>query len=67
MNVIPAKVAGVDNIIMTTPPGKDGKVYPVTLVAANEAGVVKFIKLAVHRQLQHLPMEQKQFLKLIKL
>lgn len=39
MNVIPAKVAGVKNIVMTTPPGPDGKVYPSTLVAANEAGV----------------------------
>ena len=39
MNVMPAKVAGVDEIIMTTPPGKDGKVNPGTLVAANEAGV----------------------------
>lgn len=29
MNVIPAKVAGVDEIIMTTPPGKDGKSIPV--------------------------------------
>ena len=39
MNIIPAKVAGVEQIIMTTPPAKDGKVYPATLVAANEAGV----------------------------
>lgn len=39
MNVMPAKVAGVDEIIMCTPPGKDGKVYPTTLVAAKEAGV----------------------------
>lgn len=39
MNVLPARVAGVDQIIMTTPPGKDGKVNPGTLVAANEAGV----------------------------
>lgn len=39
MNVIPAKVANVDEIIMTTPPDKDGKVTPVTLVAAKEAGV----------------------------
>lgn len=39
MNVMPAKVAGVDQIVMCTPPGKDGKVYPTTLVAANEAGV----------------------------
>ncbi|MDE6254041.1 MAG: histidinol dehydrogenase [Lachnospiraceae bacterium] len=39
MNIIPAKVAGVDKIIMATPPGKDGKVNAGTLVAANEAGV----------------------------
>ena len=39
MNIIPAKVAGVDRICMVTPPGKDGKVNPGTLVAANEAGV----------------------------
>ncbi|MDD6193657.1 MAG: histidinol dehydrogenase [Lachnospiraceae bacterium] len=39
MNVVPAKVAGVPHIYMTTPPGPDGKVYPSTLVAAKEAGV----------------------------
>ena len=39
MNVIPAKVAGVEQTVMVTPPGKDGKVNPNTLVAANEAGV----------------------------
>lgn len=39
MNVIPAKVAGVEQIIMCTPPDKDGNVYPTTLVAAHEAGV----------------------------
>lgn len=39
MNVIPAKVAGVEEIIMTTPCNSEGKVYPMTLVAANEAGV----------------------------
>ena len=39
MNIIPAKVAGVEQIVMVTPPGKDGKVNPNTLVAANEAGV----------------------------
>ena len=46
MNVIPAKVAGVSNIIMTTPCGKDGKVYPSTLVAAKEAGVDAIYKVA---------------------
>ncbi len=38
MNIVPAKVAGVKQIVMTTPPGKDGKVNPATLVAAREAG-----------------------------
>ena len=38
MNILPAKVAGVDEIIMVTPPGKDGRVNPNTLVAAKEAG-----------------------------
>ena len=45
MNVIPAKVAGVEKIIMTTPPGKDGKINPNTLVAANEAGVDEIYKI----------------------
>ena len=45
MTVIPAKVAGVSNIIMTTPCGKDGKVYPSTLVAAKEAGVDAIYKV----------------------
>lgn len=45
MNVVPAKVAGVDEIIMCTPPGKDGKVYPTTLVTANEAGVHTIYKV----------------------
>ena len=45
MNIIPAHVAGVKNIIMTTPPGKDGKVTPNTLVAAKEAGADKIYKV----------------------
>lgn len=45
MNIVPAKVAGVDRIVMTTPPGKDGKVYPITLVAAKEAGVDEIYKV----------------------
>ena len=44
MNIIPAKVAGVSRIIMTTPPGKDGRVNPGTLVAANEAGADEIYK-----------------------
>lgn len=44
MNIVPAKVAGVGRIIMTTPPGRDGKVNPSTLVAAREAGVDEVYK-----------------------
>lgn len=39
MNLVPAKVAGVKNIVMTTPCNAEGKVCPTTLVAANEAGI----------------------------
>lgn len=45
MNVIPAKVAGVKKIIMTTPAGIDGKVDPGTLVAAKIAGVDEIYKI----------------------
>ena len=45
MNVMPAKVAGVEEIIMCTPPDASGKVYPSTLVAAKEAGVDKIYKV----------------------
>lgn len=45
MNIIPAKVAGVPEIIMCTPAGKDGSVYEGTLVAAKEAGVDKVYKI----------------------
>lgn len=45
MNIMPAKVAGVDEIIMVTPPGKDGKVNPTTLVAAKEAGADTIYKV----------------------
>ena len=45
MNVLPAKVAGVERIIMTTPPGADGKVNPGTLIAAHIAGVDEIYKV----------------------
>lgn len=45
MNVIPAKVAGVERIVMTTPAGADGKVNPGTLVAARIAGVDEIYKV----------------------
>ena len=45
MNIMPAKVAGVEEILMVTPPGKDGKVNPTTLVAAKEAGASAVYKV----------------------
>lgn len=45
MNIVPAKVAGVPEIVMVTPPGKDGKVNPVTLTAAYLAGATKMYKV----------------------
>lgn len=45
MNIIPAKAAGVDRIVMVTPPGSDGKVNPVTLTAACLAGVTEVYKV----------------------
>ncbi len=45
MNIVPAKVAGVPHIVMTTPPGRDGKVCASTLVAAREAGADEIYKV----------------------
>ncbi|MFW5629537.1 MAG: histidinol dehydrogenase [Acetivibrio ethanolgignens] len=45
MNTIPAKVAGVEKIIMVTPPDKEGRVTPTTLVAAREAGADEIYKV----------------------
>ncbi len=45
MNIIPAQVAGVERIVMVTPPGADGKVNPATLVAADLAGATEVYKV----------------------
>lgn len=45
MNIIPAQIAGVDQIIMVTPPGKDGRISPATLVAAKEAGATHVYRI----------------------
>ena len=45
MNVVPAKVAGVPEIVMATPPGIDGKISPETIVAAVEAGITEIYKV----------------------
>ena len=63
MNVLPAKVAGVERIIMCTPPGKDGKVNPGTLAAASIAGVTEIYKVG---GAQAWLLEPKVYLKSIK-
>ncbi|HJV16549.1 MAG TPA: histidinol dehydrogenase [Bacillales bacterium] len=45
MNVVPAKVAGVERIVMVSPPGKDGRLPAAVLVAAKEAGVKEIYKV----------------------
>lgn len=45
MTIVPAKVAGVKNVVMCTPPGKDGKVNPLTLAAAKIAGADHVYKI----------------------
>jgi histidinol dehydrogenase len=45
MNAIPATIAGVSEIVMITPPGKDGNIFPVILAAAQIAGVTQVIKV----------------------
>ncbi|MGD1918740.1 MAG: histidinol dehydrogenase [Pleurocapsa sp.] len=45
MNAIPAKVAEVPRIVMVTPPGKDGKINPAVLVAAQEAGIEEIYRV----------------------
>ena len=45
MNTVPAKIAGVNKIIMTTPPAKDGTIPPERLIAASESGVNEIYKV----------------------
>ncbi len=45
MDVIPAKIAGVKEVIVTTPPGPDGKINPVILAAAKTAGADRIVKV----------------------
>ena len=66
MNIMPAKVAGVDEIIMVTPPGKDGKVTPTTLVAAKEAEPIRFTKQEGHRRSRRWLSGQRVFRRWIK-
>lgn len=66
MNVLPAKVAGVEQIIMCTPPDKEGKVYPTTLVAAKEAGVDVIYKAGGAQAVAAMAYGTNLFLRLIR-
>lgn len=67
MNIIPAEVAGVKRIAMVTPPGKDGKINPVTLTAAHLAGVTEVYKVGGARLWRPLPLERNPSLRSIRL
>jgi histidinol dehydrogenase len=60
MNVIPAKVAGVDRIVMVSPPGEDGKLPPAVLVAAKIAGVQEIYKIGGAQAIAALAYGTKQ-------
>ncbi|MBO4411798.1 MAG: histidinol dehydrogenase [Lachnospiraceae bacterium] len=45
MDSIPAKIAGVPEVVMVTPPGKDGKIHPAILAAAEAAGIDRIFKI----------------------
>lgn len=67
MNIVPAKVAGVDEIVMVTPPGKDGKVTPNTLVAAHEAGADVIYKVGGAQAIAALAYGTESILKVDKI
>lgn len=67
MNVIPAKVAGVERIAMTTPPGADGKVFEGTLVAAKESGVTEIYKVGGAQAIAALAFGTESILKVDKI
>ena len=67
MNIVPAKVAGVPHIIMTTPPGKDGKICASTLVAAKEAGADEIYKVGGAQAIGALAFGTESILKVDKI
>lgn len=67
MNIIPAKTAGVERIVMTTPPDKDGKVTPATLVAANLAGATEVYKVGGAQAIGALAFGTKSIKKVAKI
>jgi len=67
MSVTPAKEAGVKRIVVVSPPGRDGKIDPLTIAAAKGVVLLRFTRLVVRKQLAHWHMEQNPYPKLIKL
>ena len=67
MNIVPAKVAGVNKIIMVSPPGKDGKLNPATLVAAKEAGADEVYKVGGAQAIAALAYGTESILKVDKI
>ena len=67
MNALPAKVAGVREIIMVTPPRSDGSILPLVLVAAVEAGVTKIFKVGGVQAIAALAYGQNRYLRWIRL
>ena len=59
MNAVPAKVAGVKEIVMVSPPGRDGKIPAIILAAAHTAGVTKIFKTGGRRRLRRWLTERK--------
>ena len=67
MNIVPAKVAGVPHIVITTPPGKDGKICASTLVAAKEAGADEIYKVGGAQAIGALAFGTESILKVDKI
>ena len=67
MNIVPAKVAGVPHIVMTTPPGKDGKICASTLIAAKEAGADEIYKVGGAQAIGALAFGTESILKVDKI
>jgi len=67
MNAIPAQVAGVKDIIIVTPPAKDGTVNPYTLIAAKEIGVTEIYKVGGAQAIGFLAYGDKDFLQVDKI
>ena len=67
MSVVPAKIAGVKRIVVVSPPGRDGKIDPLTIVAAKKCGATEIYKVGGAQAIGALAYGTKSIPKLIKL